>query len=243
MSAAAIRLSPSLDTPSRMRRPDPIAVIAHDMRGPLANLSLIIEDIATRERNGERGADRLTKAMKVIERLDRLITSVIDSTRGPMDPTTTDRWAVSVPDLVEETAALNEPLARQCGVRLHVYTVEPLQVIGDGHALMRALDNLITNAIKHSPRGGLVLVQATVDDDNAIISVEDDGPGFSDEDIERAFRPFAKLSAISNSTIQSSGLGLSIVKDIAKNHGGSVEIARRSPRPGARVTLTLPRSS
>ena len=224
--------------------PDPIALIAHDIRGPLANLSLILEsiDASANDRATSRTGSQVARAMQVIERLDSMLSGFIERARHAGDPLAIELWPVSIPDLVEQIATLNQPLARQHGVRLHVYSAEPLSVAGDGHLLMQALDNLIINAVKHSPRGGLVTVEAMPEDGWVVVRVEDQGPGFTDDDIARAFQPYTRLSAIAASSLPSTGLGLSIVRQIAERHSGSVSAAHSPSGRGAAVTLRLPQS-
>lgn len=224
-----------------VRKPDPLALLAHDMRGPLANLLLIIEGLASPGARDAEESKRTAKAMQLIERLDGLITSVIHSARQANETADVDAWSVSIPDLIEQTISLNEPFARHRGVRLHAYCTDPLTILGDGHLLMRALDNLITNAIKHSPSGGRVVVQATSENCDLIVRVEDDGPGFSKGDETNAFRPFTRLSERADKDIPSIGLGLSIVRQIAERHGGTAQIDPSCTRGGA-VVMRLPHS-
>lgn len=235
----------------RQRRPPPpaqsnvadqIAVLAHDVRGPLANLMLLLEAIESGSKRTQRPglSMQVDRAMLIIERLDTMLAASVERSRQLGDPLAIDAWPVSLPDLVEQVAALNTPLAQERGVRIHVYSADPLVVIGDGHLLMQAVDNLVTNAIKHAPAGGLVTIQAMPEGNRALIRVDDDGPGFTEKDIEHAFRPFRRLSAKTDSTLPSTGLGLSIVKSIVTRHGGSVAITRSSERAGGSVHIALP---
>lgn len=220
-----------------------IAVVAHDVRGPLASLLLTLEAIETKAGPEAKReiADEIDRAMMIIERVETMLAACIERSRRLGDPLAIEPWPVSVVDLVEQVAALNAPLAKARGVRLHVYSADPLVVEGDGHLLMQAIDNLVSNALKHAPEGSLVTVQAMQEDRHVSIRVDDDGPGFAAGDIAKAFRPFTRLSTRSHAPLHSTGLGLSIVKSIVTRHGGTVAIARGPRNAGASVTITLPR--
>lgn len=222
---------------------DRIALFAHDLRGPLTNLSLLVESIDDRARSlrDYRIGALVAKADRMIDHLESMIGAVIERARSGGDVLSVRLEKVSVPDLVEQAAALNQPLAMRRGVRVHCYVAEPLVMSGDGHLLMQALDNLLTNAIKHSPPGGLVICQAMPDAGGVVIRVEDEGPGLTDADIAAAFQPFTQLSARSDANLPSTGLGLSIVRQIARQHGGDVQASRASNGKGAAFTLRLPR--
>lgn len=233
---------PSAKRRPQPARPDPMAVFAHDVRGPLAKIALLLESVQTRATTADLDMirDRADRAMQIIEHLDGLLSGMISRVERTADPLAAELWPVSAPDLIEQIVALNGSLAGERGVRVHAHLAEPLVVQADGHLLMQAIDNVVTNAIKHSPRGGLVSIEAMPEGDVVVIRVEDEGPGFTGVDMARAFRPFVRLSAKSDAPMPSTGLGLSIVKTIMDRHGGSVAIGRARGGQGAAVTLRLP---
>jgi two-component system sensor histidine kinase MprB len=118
-------------------------------------------------------------------------------------------------------------------VRLETDIGEPWQVIGEFQSLERAVLNLIDNAIKWSPRGGLVTV--TLQD--GVLTVDDQGPGIPEEHREDVFERFWRMPDAR--TLPGSGLGLAIAKETVTAHGGTVA-AERSPSGGARFVVTLP---
>lgn len=147
-----------------------------------------------------------------------------------------------------ETVAL-EPLidaARQAHAlsagakRLHVAiesTVPRLRA--DPDKLRVILDNLLSNAIKHSPEGGTITVSAQSVGATVVICVQDQGPGIAAEDRERVFDPFYQGRTSGTGAVKGSGVGLSIVREYATAHGGTVDVAARSGC-GACVCVTLP---
>jgi signal transduction histidine kinase len=111
----------------------------------------------------------------------------------------------------------------------------------DADRMREAIDNLVSNAIKYSPIGGKIALLITGDADYVRISISDEGPGLSPEDLDRLFGRFQRLSAKPTGGESSTGLGLSIVKRIIDMHGG--EVNAHSPGQGATFTILLPATS
>jgi two-component system, NtrC family, sensor histidine kinase GlrK len=112
-------------------------------------------------------------------------------------------------------------------------------LLADFEKLRVMLDNLISNAIKFSPSGGAVRVVARRQDDNLELDVSDSGPGVSPEDRARVFEPFYRGDHAADTLVKGTGIGLSVVREYAQLHGGTVEVVADSD-PGARVRITLP---
>jgi two-component system sensor histidine kinase GlrK len=112
-------------------------------------------------------------------------------------------------------------------------------LLADFEKLRVMLDNLISNAIKFSPPGGAVRVVARRQDDSLELEVSDSGPGVSPEDRVRVFEPFYRGDPAADTLVKGTGIGLSVVREYAQLHGGSVEVVADS-NPGARVRITLP---
>jgi signal transduction histidine kinase len=117
-------------------------------------------------------------------------------------------------------------------------------IVGDPNRLEQALQNLVANAIRHTPPDGTVTVRATSRGDRVALSVEDTGPGVSPEHLPRIFDRFYKVdeSRSSTDTPSGSGLGLSIVRAIVTRHGGTVS-ASNVEGGGARFEILLPAPS
>jgi two-component system osmolarity sensor histidine kinase EnvZ len=139
---------------------------------------------------------------------------------------------VNVAALVKETAT---PAARG-GARIDFDLDDDLSVSARPHALKRCLANLIDNAAAHGDR---VLVTARRNEYGVEIAVEDDGPGISPDLYEDAFRPFSRLDETRTRNSKGVGLGLAIARDVARNHGGDVELGV-SALGGLRACLRLP---
>src|SRR5262249_48065267 len=143
-------------------------------------------------------------------------------------------------DIAAEIAVIAEefrPLAesRRNSVRVD-RTASPIVALR-ADALRHIVLNLLDNAVKYGPAGQTVVVGVGERDRNAIITVDDEGPGVSDAERDRIWRPFARGGAATHNG--GSGIGLTIVRDVAESHGGHATI-ERAPGGGARFVVTLP---
>jgi len=116
---------------------------------------------------------------------------------------------------------------------------EPITLKGDREQLRVVLDNLVSNAIKYTPRGGKVRIISSIDGAMAQIDVEDDGPGVALEEQERVFESFYRGDASANGKIKGSGLGLAIVREYVLGHQGHVFVVEPG-KPGGRFRVRLP---
>lgn len=244
--------SETLHTIRRARTPEvgraqvgALAVVAHDLRGPLANLRLLIEGIESEigwepTAAQHRIAARTRKAGLLIDRLDGLLQGVLQRVSRDGDPLSVSAETVDLTTLVEQTAALNAPAAERRKVRLHCLLMDPVGMSGDARLLGQAIDNLLANAIRHTPVGGLVLCELGLVDGEAVLRIADQGPGLTEQDLRRMFRPFTRLSAVADDGAPSHGVGLYLVRLIAERHGGRIEAGNRERGPGAVFTLRLP---
>lgn len=242
--ARQVSRSPDPKTRNTVTHPAPgpnsVRAFVHDLRSPLANLSLLIEAIGNRSQSADVDSTKriAARAMRTIERLDGMLAAALSRASVECDCPGFEPQLLT--GIVDMAAALNEPFARSRNVRLHCYLADPVMVMGDADLLLRAVDNLLTNAIKFTPNGGVVVCQLSIEGDEARIMIEDQGPGLTKGDIARAFQPFRRLSAKSNGKLGSHGLGLSIVRDIAECHGGSVTAYNAADSSGAVFLISMP---
>jgi signal transduction histidine kinase len=177
---------------------------------------------------------KLELIVQQTQRLDGVIQNVRRATRLP-DP---HFETVPVPELLNETLPLIEPIMQKSRIELQVQVEPSLHpLFGDRYRMQTALLNLIQNAVEAMSAGGKVSVYAsTAPDRNSIaISVQDTGPGIPPRIMDKVFEPF--FSTRSEEGLK--GLGLSIVQDIVKIHGGHMEIESR-PDAGTKITLYFP---
>jgi signal transduction histidine kinase len=146
--------------------------------------------------------------------------------------------AVSVRSVLEQAVAQARWLPESNAVQIETEIEEALpQVHGDPQALVRAIQNLVTNAIRYGAKGQWVGVRAARESGFVRIEVRDRGPGIDMADAEHLFDPFYRGRG--TSTVRGSGLGLTIVQQIVVEHGGSVSVQRNSDN-GATFLVRLP---
>ena len=144
------------------------------------------------------------------------------------------------PRKILEGVAENQKLALQArNLTLRTQSVGDT-LIADKEKIRVMLDNLISNAIRYSPEGGVITVNMQCDAGNFTLDVMDEGPGIAAADAKRIFEPFYQGRIHASGPVKGSGLGLSIVKEYAAAHGGSVEVIAKTGARGAHLRVLLP---
>ncbi|MCP3102300.1 HAMP domain-containing histidine kinase [Myxococcus sp. K15C18031901] len=210
-----------------------IADAAHELRTPLSLMRTRMDLALRRERGPEELRASFRAARGEVERLALLAGELLELTalgRGEWDRTKADLAAV-VGQSVEAARAEAESRA----LLILLDAPERVEAWFDPGGVRRAVDNVLSNALKFSPRGAEVHVRVWREGACARISVADQGPGIPPELREAVFAPFRKLS----SATPGAGLGLAIVREVARRHGGRVWVSQ-DRRTGAEVVLELP---
>jgi signal transduction histidine kinase len=141
--------------------------------------------------------------------------------------------------VVQECLETNVIIAARKEISLKLETEIACIAVADRNATIQILDNLISNAVKYSPRKTAVHFSVTTENGGAFVTVRDEGPGISGEDLKRMFGKFTRLSARPTGGESSNGLGLSIVKRLAEAMNGTVHCESKFGE-GATFTLRLP---
>jgi signal transduction histidine kinase len=203
-----------------------LGAISHELRTPLTRLRLRIDT--------DRVASEKPKMLEDIDAMEHMLNSTLAYVRGVDD--TEPQEVVDLALLVQTACDTVGDLGGEVIMALAPtcrYRCRP-------HALMRALTNVITNAVKH---GGSARVALTTDDPLAVvIEVEDEGRGISEAEKDKVFEPFYRSAWTSSTDLPGMGLGLSIARSIVLSHGGSIDLQDRTPT-GLKVRIALPRAS
>ena len=211
---------------------------AHELRTPLTALKGTLEVALRSDRSGAEYRAALASALEEVERLVRLAEDLLllsRATAGPESP----RARVELESLVLDVADVGARLAKDRSVAVRVGSVAPVAVLGDAGSLRRALLNLVENGVKYTPAGGRVEVSVAAVAGEAVIAVEDTGPGIDPRDVGRIFEPFVRLDAARDRESGGSGLGLAIARSIVVAHRGTLEVERPA-LGGSRFILRLP---
>jgi signal transduction histidine kinase/CheY-like chemotaxis protein len=225
------------------RKDEFLAMLGHELRNPLAPIAHAAELL--RREAGEL-SQRGEWALAVIERqllhVRRMVDDLLDIGRITRGRVELRRGAVDLAEVVTAAAEGVHPLLEQRGHRLEVVPpATPLWVDGDPTRLAQAVGNLIHNAAKYSAPGGRVRVVLEDDGGDAVVRVEDEGQGISEELLPRVFDLFTQGEATLDRTDRGLGLGLTLVRRIVEMHGGEVSAASPGPGRGSRFEIRLPR--
>jgi two-component system sensor histidine kinase ChvG len=209
------------------------ADVAHELKNPLTSLRSATETLPLAKNDDSR--ERLMEIIKHdVKRLDRLISDISDASRLDAELAREDATAVDLAELLRTTVSLFNDIHRDDTPEVvldiaYAPGARPYRVMGHDSRLSQVIVNLLDNAISFSPPGGRVAVLARRMGHEIQISIEDEGPGIPDENLERIFERFYTDRPQENFG-QNSGLGLNISRQIAVAHGGRLWAENRAPK-------------
>jgi signal transduction histidine kinase len=220
-----------------------LSIASHELRTPLTSikgsLSLMRSGIAGIL--NETTNNLLSIAETETDRLIRLINDILDlakieARRFPLHP----KWQ-PLHTLFHGTTESLHGLASQADVRLNAYSEIPMEVYMDTDRIQQVLTNLISNAVKFSPRGSSVEIVSSVKDDGSVlIEVRDQGRGIAPADQELLFQKFRQVTNQEQPLVKGTGLGLAIAKALVEEHGGTIGV-RSTVGRGSTFYFTLPK--
>ncbi|HEX5095084.1 MAG TPA: HAMP domain-containing sensor histidine kinase, partial [Acidimicrobiia bacterium] len=214
-----------------------VAWISHDLRTPLSGLRAIAEALE----DGVVGDDApryYALLREETERLSVLVDDLFELSRTQAGVLRLELQRVQLGEVVSDAIAGMAPVAAAKGVRLESRDLDGLPDCSVAPPeLLRALRNLLENAVRHTPADGTVLVETTLDGPDAVVSVIDDGGGIADADLPRVFDTGFRGDQARGGDA-GAGLGLAIAKSIVEAHHG--ELAVCNDNGGARFTIRLP---
>lgn len=221
-------------------RRDLVAWAGHDLQTPLASVRAIIEALADGVVDDPESVQRyLRTAQKNIQSLSVLIDDLFQMSQLDAGGLPLDCADNSLSDLISDTLESFSELANQQGVHLGgsvAAAVDPIYM--DAQRIGRVLNNLVNNALYHTPEGGSVEVLASPSPGAVLVEVIDGGQGIPPEDLPRVFDRFYRGEKSRNRTTGGAGLGLAIAKGIVEAHGGQIGVESESGR--TRFYFTLP---
>jgi signal transduction histidine kinase len=218
-----------------------VGAIAHDLRTPLFMLRGYLKGL---ERGVAATPDKIAHYVDMCrtqaDALERLITDLFAYTRLEYLEQEPEREPLELGALLQQTIEVAGPRAAAKGIALILDAPgESCALIGDSHLLTRAVENLLDNALRHTPEGGQIRVRWHRQDAMLVFAVEDTGPGIGAQDLPHIFTPMYRGDASRSRETGGAGLGLAIAQRILRAHGGNLTAANR-PEGGAKFTGTLP---
>lgn len=218
-------------------RDEVLAVVSHDLRNPVGTVFSASDLLLEVELPPERVREHLAIIKRSASTMNRLIQDLLDVARIEAGGLSVEPVKEEVWPILEEACQMALPLASNKNVRLSLEDVPSLPpVVADRDRVLQVLSNLIGNALKFTPAGGEVVMDALAESGMVRIRVSDTGPGIPAEDHEHVFTRFWQVK---RSDRGGAGLGLAIVKGIVEAHGGVAEVHDRSGQ-GSVFSFTLP---
>jgi PAS domain S-box-containing protein len=220
------------------RKDEFLAVLGHELRNPLAPIRTALDlmaasypEYAVREREViDRQLRHVTRLVDDLLDLARVTSGSLNLKREPSDLTLAVQRAVEIAS----------PLFEAKRHRLSLSIPPAIKVFIDPVRFSQIVANLLTNAAKFSPEGGKVTISAVQQDSEMVLEVTDSGVGIEVDQLERIFEPFVQARNAERPSYGGLGLGLSLVRDLVRLHGGRVEAFSAGLGQGSRFTITVP---
>jgi signal transduction histidine kinase len=220
-------------------REEVLAIVSHDLRNPLNSVTLAASLLHESKHLSKEDREQLDVLELSARRMKRLIEDLLDVTRLeggkrlPIEPA-----PVEIKPLLAETYELFKAQAAEASITLQVRAADGLPPLhADHHRVLQVLSNLVGNALKFTPAGGVITIQTDrYDNDQILFTVTDTGPGIPKENLKDIFNPYWQAKRAER---LGAGLGLPIAKGVVESHGGSIWV-ESTPGRGTKFYFTLP---
>jgi len=231
----------NLKNNDRQRR-EMIANVSHDLRTPLTTLHGYLETLQLRKHRMDSAeqATYLNVAIRHSQRLRQLVDELFELARLESCETVATLEPFSLGDLMQDVAQKFRLRAQQNRIHLE-FVNDPLDVWvnGDIAMIQRVLENLLENALNHTPADGSIRLGFVTEGNRVIVKVEDSGRGMAPEEVEHIFERFYRVEKSRSEAHDGAGLGLSIAKRIVDLHGGTISVQSAINR-GTTFTFPIP---
>jgi signal transduction histidine kinase len=219
-----------------------LSIASHELKNPLTSLSGNVQVLQRRAAHDGGWSERNLQALHVIgdqaQRLNKLIDTMFDLARIENGQLSIARVPLDLHALVQRVVTERQPTLEHQTVELHRPS-EPVVVVGDEQRLEQVLHNLIGNAAKYSPAGGVIYVQLRRNTTMAWLAVTDQGMGIPQAALPNLFQRFYRAPNVDYQQISGLGIGLYVVKEIVTLHGGAVQVTSTEGQ-GSTFTVCLP---
>jgi signal transduction histidine kinase len=214
-----------------------LGVLSHELRNPLGALRNALRVMAT----GQRQEEALELSSRQVERLTTLVDGLLDVSRIERGSLQLEPELIELGAEIEAAAGAARPALAAHGKALHVSRPpEPVSLLADRRRLRQVILSLVDNATQHTAEGGNVWLEGRRDGREAVIVVRDDGAGIADEVVDEVFDAFRPHHGEPHRRRGGLGIGLAVVRALARLHGGDAAVRSGGPGRGTEATVRLP---
>jgi signal transduction histidine kinase len=218
-----------------------INAVTHELKTPIASIRLYTETLQTRSVDEAKRKEFYRIILQDSDRLLATIEQILRTGRIGASSRPANISTVNLPDVVAESVQRARVLHHTSNDAIQYHPSEPLQILGDLDEVRAALSNLLDNALKYSGSEAQVLVEtAKADGKYARVRVTDNGPGIPEPELKRIFKRFYRMSGPVATRVKGTGLGLFIVRSVAKRHGGRAWAESAGPGRGSTFVIQFP---
>lgn len=223
------------------RKTEFLATLAHELRNPLAPLGAALELLQMKALDAEAARPHYAMMQRQVQHMVRLIDDLMEVSRITRGAIELKPEALVLEQIIGDAVELSRPLLKNARHRLELELPrQPLAVIGDRVRLTQVFSNLLNNAAKYTPPGGVVTVAAQQNGDKVSVAVRDNGRGIPADMLGAVFEMFVQVAGGPGATQGGLGIGLTLVKSLVELHGGTVRAASGGPGKGSELIVTLP---
>ena len=228
---------------AHLRKDEFLAMLAHELRNPLAPIGAAAELMS----RPNAGKELMLRTSAIIARQVRhmtgLVDDLLDMSRVSRGTITLDKECLDTTSVLNDAVEQVTPLLRAKRHRLELEPLsQPLLFEGDRKRVIQVLSNLLNNAIKYTPEGGLIRLSMTQVDEHLEIRITDNGQGMDGTTLAHAFELFVQAKRSSDRQLGGLGIGLALVKKLVELHGGQVSAHSRGLGQGSEFLVCLPSS-
>jgi PAS domain S-box-containing protein len=223
------------------RKDEFLAILAHELRNPLAPIRLALEMLRTCDGDAEHSARAMDIMGRQLGHLVRLIDDLLDVSRITRGKLELRRSRVSLAEIVRTAVETSRPQIEAAGHELVVDLADSsIELYADLTRIAQVISNLLNNAGKYTPRGGTIRLTARHHAGQIEIEVSDNGRGIAAEDLTRVFDMFAQVGPLTTRGHGGLGIGLALSRALVEMHGGTIEAASEGLGKGSTFTVHLP---
>jgi signal transduction histidine kinase len=207
--------------------------LAHDLRSPLTAIRGKLETSLSAHARSEQ-AEPVVAAIDMLDRLTEFLNASLDVAEARADALRLNRTEIDMEELLKVMINLYEPSMLEKGLAIRLFSDGPVMVSADSSLIQRMIANLLDNELKHLPDSCSIAIRLAMEENNSVLTIEDNGPGFTAEVRRQMFR-----QRIKGKNSGGHGLGLAFIAAVVRAHDGSV-VAENRPEGGVLWKITIP---